>query len=243
MRRTALAAAGLLLVAGCGAAKTASVPFASVTPDTSSAAPLATPSGPITPTAGESAAAVWSRRGVTPAPPAGFLDAYAALPLPVAATNAPDAAAYVRAAVRELSGDTYATDHLRLDLVDSGVLGVTGLAGDDTSIIQAENAGLASTDTTLRAVLAAAVLKLSPAQAKDLDDYVVVLRLQYGPTVGTYTDGTSKTLPAGAPVSQAVAGHLVTSPLLGTYLYVTSATDCTSAVKGSASAQACALLS
>ncbi len=193
----------------------------------------ATPSGPATPVAGETSATFWARRGVRPPPPAGFLDAYAGLKQP--------ASPYVRAAVRELAGETYATDHLRLDLVDAGVLGTPGLSGDQASIAQAQAAGLSSTTTTLRSVLASAVVTV-PSQDSALGTYVVALRLQYGPFVGHYADGTSRTLPATGPTSVALAGRLVTTPLLGTFLYVTSEVDCPSAAKGSVSATACSAL-
>jgi hypothetical protein len=229
----------LVLLLGCGAGgaagHAASPTTSSAAPSTSIAAPPPTvsPSGPATPRAGETAAAFWARRGVTPPPPAGFLDAYAGLPLP--------ASEYVRAAVRELSGETYATDHLRLDLVDSGVLGTVGLSGDQTSIEQARAAGLASTTTTIRSVLASRVVTV-PTTDSALGTHVVALTLRYGPFVGHYADGTSKTLGAPAPLSIAVAGRLVTAPLLGTFLYVTSEVDCSSAVAGSVSATACTAL-
>jgi hypothetical protein len=170
---------------------------------------------------------------VTPAPPAGFLDSYASLPT----SSAP-----VRAALRSLSGEAYATDHLRLDLVASGVLGAVGLSGDATEIEQAKQLGLTSTSTTLVSLLGSAVVTVPSPQAKTLDTTVVVLKLQYGAFVGRYADGTSKSLPAGGPSSVALVGHLVTTSLLGTYLYLTSEVSCPSAVKGSESAIACARL-
>lgn len=187
-------------------------------------------------------AAFWSRRRVAPPPPATFLDAYSSIALPVPKGTVAGATSYERAALRQLSGETYALDHLRLDLVDSGVLGTSGLSGDDTSIIQARNAGLVGTTTTLESVLAASVVRLTGAQATGLDADVVVLKLQYGPLLGTFSDGTRKTLPASAPQTEALVGHLVDSPLLGMYFSVTTAVDCSTATPGSASAAACATL-
>lgn len=194
------------------------------------------------PTPGENAGAFWARRQVTPSPPPGFLDDYAALPLPAVAGSVPGARGYVQAALRQLSGETYAIDHLRLDIVESGVLGPPGLSGDDTSVIQARNAGLSGTATALKAVQAASVLRLSAAEAKGLDAYAVVLRLAYGPFVGTYAGGASRTLPPAVPQTEALIGHLVANRLLGTYLYVTRAVDCASAVAGSVAAKVCATL-
>lgn len=240
------------LLVGCGGSATRSTRVstpASLFPTSASgsgsaASPGATasPSGPVTPTPDENAGQFWSRRGVVPSPPPGFLDNNAALPLPAAGGSVPAARRYVQAALRELSGETYAVDHLRLDIVESGVLGPPGLSGDDRSVIQARNAGLTATTTSLTAVQAASVVALSAADARGLDAYVVVLRLAYGPFVGTYAGGASRTLPPTPPQTQALIGHLVANRLLGTYLYVTRAVDCASAAKGSVTAKACATL-
>lgn len=149
----------------------------------------------------------------------------------------------MRAAVRELAGDAYATDHLRGDLVAAGVLGSPGLSGDDRSIAAAQSPGLASSQTTLSAVPAASVVALTAAERKaGLDAVVVVIRLRYGAFTGTYTDGSARTLPAGVPVTDALVGHLVHARLLGDFFYVQSAYDCAATSTGGPVARACATL-
>jgi hypothetical protein len=198
-----------------------------------SSAPLALPSGPTTVAPGETLAAFWARLRVTPAPPADFLDAYAGIALP---STSP----VVAAAVRGLAGRDWALDHLRLDLVDAGVLGAVGLSGADASVTEATSRGITSLSSSLSSVTAAKVVDVPAAQVSSLDTTIVVLRVSYGPTVGTYADGTSATAPPDPAKAIAIAGHLVTDRLLGTFLYETQTVDCASAVAGGPVAAACA---
>jgi hypothetical protein len=90
----------------------------------------------------------WRKHGVVPSPPEGFLGTPPADLKVVNLTNGKltDQAArrWARADWRRGRGDSWSVCHLRMDLVDAGVLGTPGLSGNSAFVVRERTTGTTS---------------------------------------------------------------------------------------------------
>jgi hypothetical protein len=191
------------------------------------------------PAAGRAAAATdwdgfWRARSVSPAPPRTMLDDGGQLPeifnLTHGLIDDDVARRWILADIRRGNADAWAAHHLRLDVVNAGVLGPPGLNGSDRSIVAEKAAGSVEISCTASTIVAAGVIDVSKAVQQqiawaELTDFVIVqvFRASGVPCKRTRSDGTTDDLPtrrrAGDLLWQLDTGAFRDDPIIGPVWY------------------------
>jgi len=183
----------------------------------------------------------WRARSVSPPPPKSFLKDET---LPPRILNLTDGALsddvtrkWILADLRRSSGDAWAADHLRLDIVNARVLGPPGLNGTDRFIVREKAAGTVEVRCPPRSgsVAAAGVIAV-PAETRsrisELTDFVIVLvvRLTGEPCTRVLSNGNTETLPVrgrkGELGWQLDTGEFRDDPTIGPLWYQANGWSC-----------------
>lgn len=184
----------------------------------------------------------WLARKVDPPPPRNFLGTPPANLQVLNLTNGAidDAAArrWAKAAWRRGQGDGWAACHLRLDVVNAGVLGPPGLNGTDQFVESELANGTKSlscdptADVEKIAVIAVTEEMKRKHAGMHLTPYVIVNMSRINGSVGTRTlsDGRRETVPArlkkGEPIWQLDTGQIRENPAVGQLWYQANGFNC-----------------
>src|SRR5262249_21300922 len=139
---------------------------------------------------------------------------------------------WILADLRRGNADAWAAHHMRVDIVNAGVLGPPGLNGTDRSIAAGLARGTVATNCPSPLIDAAAVIDVPKSLQQQvawarLTDFVIVLvfRATGIPCRRTLSDGTSEELPLrrqrGELMWQLDTGEFRDDPVIGPIWYQT----------------------
>jgi hypothetical protein len=187
----------------------------------------------------------WRSRNVSPAPPPDFLEPRRPatpvrwLNLTRDAITDNTAARWILGDMRRAAGDGWASRHMRVDIVNAGVLGPQGLNGDDRFIADEQAKGTVEIQHPEPAgeLVAAAVVAIPPdvrrkAPTAELTDFVIVIlyRSTGKPSVRVQRDGRRELLAAphsaGELGWQLDTGKFTDDPLIGPLWYQARGWSC-----------------
>jgi hypothetical protein len=184
----------------------------------------------------------WRARGVDPAPPRDFIEIAQPHPEILNLTNGAISDTVARqwamADLKRGHGDRWATCHLRLDIVNSGVLGTPGLSGSDEGIEQERARGAVALACEPRfvveriAVVAVSKkIQISDPQA-GLTNFVIVMMSRANGRIGvrTMSNGRKEDLQtrhtAGDLIWQLDTGNFRDDPVVGPLWYQAKGWSC-----------------
>jgi len=148
----------------------------------------------------------WRAHSVSPPPPKSFLE-YDVEPAEIlnlthGLLGDDVVRKWILADVRRGKGDAWAANHLRIDIVNAGVLGPPGLNGTDRSIATERSKGTLAVTCKSGTIAAAGVVSVPKEQQQqkswaELTAFVIVqvFRASGEPCVRTLSDGTTEALP------------------------------------------------
>lgn len=176
----------------------------------------------------------WAARSVSPAPPPTFLEdghePTDVLNLTHGRLSDDVVRRWISADIRRGRADAWAANHLRMDIVNAGVLGPPGLNGTDKSIEYERARGTIELTCAAGGTVAAGVIAVPTETQRriswaDLTDFVVVqvFRRTGEPCVRKLSDGTTERLPtrdgAGELSWQLDTGEFRDDPVVGPLWY------------------------
>jgi hypothetical protein len=238
MSRISVACTALILV-GCAAKPTAEPTKPAVAPAPPSTAPIG--AGGLADAAWEE---YWQRHAVSPPPPRDFLDTLPpSLPqlmnLTGGALSDREVTRWLLGDMRRLNGDTWASRHLRMDIVNANVFGPPGLNGTEVGINQRRAEGVIEVQgpPATEGIAAMAVVAVPPELHKldvnnQIGRYVIVTvyRLTAPRSVRIMADGRREPLttqrPVGALSWQLDTGEFIDDPVIGPLWYQAHGWSC-----------------
>jgi hypothetical protein len=181
----------------------------------------------------------WRARSVSPPPPRSFLNdewkPARVLNLTHGALSDDVARKWILADLRRGTGDAWAANHLRLDIVNADVLGPPGLNGTDQLIVHERAAGAVEVRCRRGSVAAAGVISVpseTRSQIPELTEFVIVLvfRATGEPCTRVLSNGNTETLPVphskGELTWQLDTGDFRDDPVIGPLWYQARGWSC-----------------
>jgi hypothetical protein len=183
----------------------------------------------------------WRAHHVDPPPPRNFMEAAPSkiqvLNLTSGAITDQTARSWAAADRRRGRGDAWAECHLRLDLVNAGILGPPGLSGTDQYVLMELNKGAVAFscapayDIEKMAVVAVSKEMKQKHSSAGLTDFVIVIMSRANGVVGTrkFSDGREETLPShrkGDLIWQLDTGEFRNNAVIGPIWYQAMGWSC-----------------